>query len=175
MSSAGGARAGTTDATCHGRVHSDAPAGDPARVRRVSVFASEVRAVLRSWLTAAVLAGAAMLFAGPSAHAQQVCDSATLAGGEACFYTGPGFTGTEFDISIPLGQQLPVPGTGSCTDLPTGIGLTGSVANDSGATLYVLPVSCPDTRIGVTPSTIILPHYSGGIIAANATTGTHSL
>lgn len=131
--------------------------------------------MLRSWLTAVVLTGATMLFAGPSAHAQQVCDSASLAGGEACFYTGPGFTGTEYDISIPLGEQLPVPGSGNCTDLPTGIGLTGSVTNASGATLYVLPVSCPDTRPGVPPSTIILPHYSGGIIATKATTGTHSV
>ena len=131
--------------------------------------------MLRSWLSAAVLAGAAVLSAGPSAHAQQVCDPATLADGEACFYTGPGFTGAEFDLSIPLGAQLPVPGSGNCTDLPSGIGLSGSVNNASGATLYVLPVSCPDSHLGVEPTMIILPHFSGGINAAVNPAGTHSV
>jgi hypothetical protein len=141
----------------------------------VSVSHPEVRAVLRSWLTAAVLSGASLLLGGQPAHAQQVCDSASLAGGEACFYSGPHFTGTEFDLSIPLDQQLPVLTDGNCTDLPTGIGLAGSVTNASGDTLYVLPVSCPDSHAGVAPSAIVVPHYSGDIHALTNTTGTHSV
>jgi len=135
--------------------------------------------VLRSWLTAVVLTGASLLLVGHPAHAQQVCDSASLVGGEACFYSGRQFTGTEFDLSIPLTLQLPVPGDGSCTDLPAGIGPDGSVTNTSGDTLYVLRVSCPDSHAGTTPAAIVLPHYSGNILAlANAsphTTGTHSV
>ncbi|HEX9335253.1 MAG TPA: hypothetical protein VF892_05195 [Pseudonocardiaceae bacterium] len=131
--------------------------------------------MLRSWLTAVVLAGTSLLLAGHPAHAQQVCDPASLAGGEACFYAGRQFTGAEFDLSIPLGRQLPVPGDGNCTDLPTGIGLAGSVSNTSGDTLYVLPVSCPDSHPGAAPSAIVLPHYSGDVLALTNTTGTHSV
>jgi hypothetical protein len=158
-------------------VHSDAPDPDPARVASVSVYPSEVRAVLRSWLPA-VLLGVALAGAASPAHAapgQRVCDPATLAGGEACFYSGPEFTGTEFDLSIPLGVQLPVPGDGACTDLPTGIGLAGSVVNASGATLYVLPSSCPDTHAGGAAAVIVTPHYSGNITVWTDIAGTHSV
>jgi hypothetical protein len=112
---------------------------------------------------------------GHPAHAQQVCDSASLAGGEACFYADRQFAGAEFDLSVPLGQQLPVPTDGNCTDLPSGIGLAGSVTNTSGDTLYVLPVSCPDSHVGTAPSAIVVPHYSGNIYALANTTGTHSV
>lgn len=135
--------------------------------------------MLRSWLSAVVLAGASLLPLGQPAHAQQVCESASLVGGEACFYSGRQFTGTEFDLSIPLGLQLPVPGNGSCTDLPAGIGLAGSVTNTSANTLYVLAVSCPDSHVGVTPAAIVLPHYSGDIptlvSASPYATDTHSV
>jgi hypothetical protein len=122
----------------------------------------------------AVVAGAALLLAGPSAHAQQVCDAASFGGGEACFYAGPWFTGPEFDLSIPLAQQLPVPTDGACTDLPTGIGLAGSVTNVSGDTLYVFPTSCPDSGLGTRPGAIVLPHFHGNI-TGTAQHGTHSV
>jgi len=128
-------------------------------------------------LAAAVLvAGASLLLAGPSAHAQQVCDAASLGGGEACFYAGPWFTGPEFDLSVPLAEQLPVPTDGNCTDLPTGIGLDGSVTNVSGDTLYVFPTSCPDSRFGTQPGATVIPHFSGNIVApTTAQHGTHSV
>jgi hypothetical protein len=125
-------------------------------------------------IAAAVLAGTSLL--APSAHAQQVCDAASLGGGEACFYTGPWFTGHEFDLSVPLARQLPVPTDGDCTDLPTGIGLDGSVTNVSGNTLYVFPTSCPDSGPGTQPGTIVIPHFSGNIVApATLRQGTHSV
>ena len=125
---------------------------------------------------AAVVAGASLMLAGPSAHAQQVCDAASFGGGEACFYAGPWFTGPEFDLSIPLAQQLPVPTDGGCTDLPTGIGLDGSVTNVSSDTLYVFPTSCPDSGPGTQPGAIVIPHFSGNIVRpAPAQHGTHSV
>lgn len=41
-----------------------------------------------------------------------------------------------------------MPTNGDCTDLPTGVGLDGSVTNVSGNTRYVFPTSCPDARPG---------------------------
>ncbi|HYS36215.1 MAG TPA: hypothetical protein VEO01_11345 [Pseudonocardiaceae bacterium] len=125
-------------------------------------------------IAAAVVAGTSFL--APTAHAQQVCDAASLGGGEACFYAGPSFTGPEFDLSIPLTRQLPVPTDGDCTDLPTGIGLDGSVTNVSGDTLYVFPSSCPDSAPGTQPGAIVMPHFSGNIVTpAAAQHGTHSI
>jgi hypothetical protein len=46
----------------------------------------------------------------------------------------------------------------------------------SGATLYVLPTSCPDSRPGTPPGTIVIPHFSGNIVATpSAQHGTHSV
>jgi hypothetical protein len=133
--------------------------------------------VLRSRL--AVLAAAVIgtsLFACGAAHAQQVCNAASLDGGEVCFYAGPQFSGQEFDLSIPLGEQLPFPTDGNCTDLPTGFGLDGSVTNASTDTLYVLSVSCPDSHAGTLPAAIVVPHFSGNIVAAaKSHAGTHSV
>jgi hypothetical protein len=103
------------------------------------------------------------------ANAQQVCEPATLAGGEACFYTGRFLTGREFDVSVPLGQQLPVPTDGDCTDLPSGFGTGGSVTNASTATLYAFGDNCPDTRPATSPVAVVQPHHSGNI-AGNGVT-----
>lgn len=97
------------------------------------------------------------------ANAQQVCESASFAGGEACFYSGRFLTGQEFDVSVPLGRQLPVPTDADCTDLPSGFGTDGSVADASTATLYAFADSCPDTRPATRPAAVVQPHYSGNI------------
>jgi hypothetical protein len=125
--------------------------------------------VLRSRLAvlAAVVTGASLLVVAPAgaAPAQQVCDSSSFGGGEVCFYAGPHFTGTEFDLSVPLGEQLPLANGGDCTDLPTGIGLAGSITNASTDTLYIVAVSCPDTHPGTVPAAVIRPRFSGDITA----------
>lgn len=113
---------------------------------------------------AAVVFGMSLVgLSGGIANAQQVCDSASFAGGEACFYSGRFLTGREFDVSIPLGQQLPVPTGGGCTDLPSGFGTDSSVTNASSDTLYLFTTNCPDTRPAVTPVAVVVPHYSGNV------------
>lgn len=107
----------------------------------------------------------AACWTGGVAEAQQVCDAASLAGGEVCLYTGGFLTGREFDISVPLGQQLPVPGDGVCVDLPSGFGTDGSAINASPDTLYAFTSSCPDTRPATRPAAVVVPHYSGNILA----------
>jgi hypothetical protein len=125
--------------------------------------------VLRSRLAvlAAVVTGASLFVGSPAgaAPAQQVCDSSSFGGGEVCFYAGHRFTGAEFDISVPLGEQLPLANGGDCTDLPTGFGLDGSVTNASADTIYVVAVSCPDTHPGTVPAAVIRPRFAGDIIA----------
>jgi hypothetical protein len=112
---------------------------------------------------AAVTAAVAGLIAtgAGTATAQQVCDASSLAGGEACFYSGQFLTGREFDLSIPLGDQLPVPTDGGCVDVPSGFDVNGSVTNSSADTLYVFAASCPDSRPGTRPVTVVVPHHSG--------------
>lgn len=109
------------------------------------------------------------------AQAQQVCEPASLAGGEACFYSGRFLTGREFDVSIPIGQQLPVPTGGDCVDLPSGFGTDGSVTNASSDTLYAFATSCPDTRPAVPPAAVVVPHYSGNVLAVARRTDLESV
>ncbi|HEX5400808.1 MAG TPA: hypothetical protein VFX16_00755 [Pseudonocardiaceae bacterium] len=122
-------------------------------------------------LAAVTLAGAGLIATGAAvgsgvANAQQVCDASSVAGGEACFYSGRFLTGREFDISIPLGEQLPVPTDGGCVDVPSGFDVNGSVTNSSADTLYVFAVSCPDSQPGARPATVVVPHHSGNMRAA---------
>jgi hypothetical protein len=125
--------------------------------------------VLRSPLAAvaALATGIALLVVGPAgtANAQQVCRPALAFNGAVCFYTGSALTGREYDVSVPVIDQLPVPTDGDCADLPTGFGLGGSVINASPDTLYVLPASCPDSRPGVRPAAIVPPHFTGDVLS----------
>lgn len=114
-------------------------------------------------LAATAAAGLSLAVAQGSATAQQVCDGTSLAGAEACLYSGQNLTGREFDISIPLGEQLPVPSNGGCVDLPGGFALDGSATNSSADTLYVFATDCPDTTPGTPPVTVVLPHHSGNL------------
>lgn len=109
------------------------------------------------------MGGALVTVGTGTADAQQVCDAASLGGGEVCLYSGPFLTGHEFDVSVPLGEQLPVPGDGACLDLPSGYGTDGSATNNSADTLYLFPVSCPDSRPGTRPVAIVVPHHSGNL------------
>jgi hypothetical protein len=112
----------------------------------------------------AVAVGGALVTVGTgTADAQQVCDAASLGGGEACLYSGPFLTGHEFDVSVPLGRQLPVPSDGTCVDLPSGYGTDGSATNNSADTLYLFPASCPDARPGTRPVAVVVPHHSGNL------------
>lgn len=104
-----------------------------------------------------------------TAAAQQVCAAASLGGGEVCLYSGPFLTGREFDISVPLGQQLPVPTDGDCVDLPSGFDLTGSVTNTSSDTLYVFGATCPDSRPATRPVTVVVPHHTGNLVPGAGT------
>ncbi|HEX3650290.1 MAG TPA: hypothetical protein VHV49_17825 [Pseudonocardiaceae bacterium] len=121
-----------------------------------------VGAMITSAVCAAV-AGLLVTGAG-TAGAQQVCDASSVAGGEACFYSGPFRTGREFDLSVPLGQQLPVPSDGSCVDLPSGFGTYGSATNASADTLYAFPTTCPDSRPGTRPVAVVPPHHTGNLV-----------
>lgn len=120
-----------------------------------------VGAIITSAICAAV-AGLLVTGAG-TAGAQQVCDAASVAGGEACFYSGPFLTGREFDLSVPLGQQLPVPSDGGCVDLPSGFGTYGSVTNTSADTLYAFATTCPDARPGTRPVAVVPAHHTGNL------------
>ncbi|HEX5116577.1 MAG TPA: hypothetical protein VFW65_15380 [Pseudonocardiaceae bacterium] len=115
-------------------------------------------------ITSAICAAVGLLVTGAgTAGAQQVCDASSLAGGEACFYSGPFLTGREFDLSVPLGQQLPVPGDGGCVDLPSGFGTYGSATNTSADTLYAFTTTCPDTRPGTRVVTVVPPRHTGNL------------
>jgi hypothetical protein len=110
----------------------------------------------------AAVAGPILIGTG-TAVAQQVCDSSSLGGGEACFYSGPFLTGREFDLGVPLGQQLPVPSDGGCVDLPSGFATNGSATNTSADTLYAFPTTCPDTRPGTHPVAVVPPQHTGNL------------
>jgi hypothetical protein len=116
-------------------------------------------------LIAAAVTGMSLAtsWTGALASAQQMCESASLDGGEACFYSGALLTGREFDVSVPLSRQLPVPTNGDCTDLPGGFGADGSVTNNSPATVYAFPDNCLDTRPARRPVAVVQPNYNGNI------------
>lgn len=120
----------------------------------------------KSWfagvLGAVTIAGLCGVGVG-TAQAQQVCDATSFGGGEACLYSGPFLTGREFDLSIPVGQQLPVPSDGGCVDLPSGFSTAGSATNATADTVYVFAVSCPDSRPLTRPVSVVVPHHSGNL------------
>lgn len=136
---------------------------------------------LAAFVTA--FAGASLFVGGPAEAAtvrepaQQVCQGVSLGGAEACFHTDQNLAGREFDLSIPVGQQLPVATDGNCTDLPIGFGAFGSVVNTSSATLYVMPNSCPDSHPGAVPVALVAGRYTGNILATASTSRytTHSV
>lgn len=113
----------------------------------------------------------------PSSPAQQVCRANSLAGGEACFYTGRAQSGREFDVSVPLSDEVSLLTDGGCTDLPRGFGPRGSVINASADTLYVLPLPCAATRPGVLPVAVVAPQTTQDLVPlfAERATGTHSV
>lgn len=119
---------------------------------------------LRLAVLAVVLAaGTSVAVAVGTAAAQQVCDPQSLAGGEACFYSGAYLSGREFDVSVPLTQQLPLSALSACVDLPEGYSLDGSVTNASPDTLYVFASDCPDSTPGIAPTATIAPHHTGNL------------
>ena len=120
----------------------------------------------KSWLAcvlgAVTIAGLCGVGEG-TAQAQQVCDPASFGGGEVCFYSGPLLTGHEYDISVPLGQQL-LTTDGGCVDLPSGYRLGGSATDNSADTVYVFAVSCPDTKPLTRPVSVVVPRTSGNLV-----------
>lgn len=121
-----------------------------------------VGAMITSALCTAV--AGLLVTGGGTAGAQQVCDSSSLAGGEVCVYSGPSLTGHEFDVSVPLGQQLPVPSDGDCVDLPRGFSTAGSATNTSADTLYAFPATCPDSPAGTRPVAVVPAHHTGDLV-----------
>jgi hypothetical protein len=102
-----------------------------------------------------------------------------LGQGTVCLFTGTDETGTEFDITVPITSELPLPGPATCVDVPASEGLTGSVENDTDDNLYVYAGPCSSSQAGIQPSLTIPDETTENLPAAafkaSAATTVHSI